>query len=116
MNIQVHLRGEDNIPRAFLELLETVATIYQGQSVKLKPRDAVMNLFSCLCGDGKFYLTSLCVTDSALGRAALVPALACTFQQLRTLSVSCAALQFSRLAPVTVAFVFLTGTKLKWNI
>lgn len=64
MNIPNPFAGAD-ITRAFLELLETGVTIYQGQSVKLKPRDSVMNLFSCVHGDGKFCLTSVWLTDSA---------------------------------------------------
>lgn len=116
LHIRIHLRGEDNIPRAFLEFLELGVLIYQGQSVKLKPRDTVMNLFSGFYGDGKFCLTSVCFMDSGLGRAMLVSALAGVFQWVPARRLACARPLFSHLTLVTVSFVLLTGTKLKWNI
>lgn len=64
MGIEIHLRREDNTPHDFPELLVTGVTIYQGQSVKLKPKDTVMNLFSCFYGAGKFCLTSMGLIDS----------------------------------------------------
>ena len=116
LHIQIHLREEDNIPRAFLEFLETGVIIYQGQSVKLKPRDTVMNLFSGFYEAGKFCLTSVRLIDSGLGRALLVSALADIFWQVPRLRVVCARPPFSHLVPVTVSFILFTGMKLKWNI
>lgn len=103
LHIQIHLRGEDNIPHAFLEFLEMSIIIYQGQSVKLKPGDTVMNLFSGFYGAGKFCLTSMCLIDSGLGRALPVSAVAGIFQQVPTLRVAYARPLFSHLALVTVS-------------
>lgn len=51
--------------------------------MKLKPRDTLMNLFSCFHGDGKFCLTSVWLIDSGLGRAGLAAARAHVFMQVR---------------------------------
>ena len=84
-------------------------TVYQGQSVKLKPRDTLMNLFSCFHGDGKFCLTSVWLIDSGLGRAELGAA-------GLTSSHGFEAQLGARHPPVTESLLLFTGTKRRWSI
>jgi hypothetical protein len=98
----------------FFKSLETDVTIYQGQSVKLKPRVSVMNLFSYFHGDGNLWVEKS-VAVSGLSHLLQVPSIspeACSEYLTWQESV----LHPCHLALIMVSSILLTGMKLKWSI